>query len=55
MTAHKRARSAADPGGCFAVQGAMTCFNMSRQVKEHIGDMHVTLERLIAQPGMILE
>jgi AcrR family transcriptional regulator len=33
-------------GGCFGVQGAMTCFNMSRQVKEHIGDMHVALERL---------
>ena len=32
-------------GGCFGVQGAMTCFNMSRQVKEHIGDMHGTLER----------
>ncbi len=23
----------------------MTCFNMSRQVKEHIGDMHVASER----------
>jgi AcrR family transcriptional regulator len=33
-------------GGCFGVQGAMTCFNMSRQVKEHIGDMHVAFERL---------
>jgi AcrR family transcriptional regulator len=36
-------------GGCFGVQGAMTCFNMSRQVKEHIGDMHVALERLCKQ------
>jgi AcrR family transcriptional regulator len=33
-------------GGCFGVQGAMTCFNMSRQVKEHIGDMQAALERL---------
>lgn len=33
-------------GGCFAVQGAMTCFNMSRQVKEHIGGMHAGMERL---------
>jgi AcrR family transcriptional regulator len=32
-------------GGCFGVQGAMTCFNMSRQVREHIGDMHVASER----------
>jgi len=36
-------------GGCFGVQGALTCFNMSRQVKEHIGDMHVALERLIGE------
>ena len=36
-------------GGCFGVQGAMTCFNMSRQVKEHIGDMHVELERLFRE------
>jgi len=36
-----------NPGsGCFGVQGAMTCFNMSRQVKEHIGDMHAAFERL---------
>jgi AcrR family transcriptional regulator len=34
-------------GGCFGVQGAMTCFNMSRRVKEHIGDTHVALERLL--------
>lgn len=33
-------------GGCFGVQGTMTCFNMSRQVKEHIGDMHAAFERL---------
>jgi AcrR family transcriptional regulator len=33
-------------GGCFGVQGAMTCFNMSRQVQEHIGDLHVAVERL---------
>ncbi len=36
-------------GGCFAMQGAMTCFNMSRQVKEHIGDMHVELERILRE------
>jgi AcrR family transcriptional regulator len=36
-------------GGCFGVQGAMTCFNMSRQVKEHIGDMHVAFERLVKE------
>lgn len=36
-------------GGCFRVQGAMTCFNMSRQVKEHIEDMSVTLERLFRE------
>jgi AcrR family transcriptional regulator len=36
-----------NPGaGCFGVQGAMTCFNLSRQVKEHIGDMHVVFEQL---------
>src|SRR6185312_805452 len=36
-----------NPGaGCFGVQGAMTCSNMSRQVKAHIGDMHASLERL---------
>jgi AcrR family transcriptional regulator len=33
-------------GGCFGVQGTMTCFNMSRQVREHIGDMHAAFERL---------
>ena len=39
-----------NPGaGCFGVQGAMTCFNMSRQVKEHIGDMHVELQRLLKE------
>ena len=27
----------------------MTCFNMSRQVKEHIGDMHVAFERLVKE------
>jgi AcrR family transcriptional regulator len=32
-------------GGCFGVQGAMTCFNMSRQVREHIGDLHGAAER----------
>ena len=36
-------------GGCFGVQGAMTCFNISRQVKEHIGDMHVAFERLVKE------
>ncbi|MFZ1906708.1 MAG: TetR/AcrR family transcriptional regulator [Steroidobacteraceae bacterium] len=36
-------------GGCFRVQGAMTCFNMSRQVREHIGDMQVALERLFRE------
>src|SRR6185437_3298858 len=36
-------------GGCFGVQGAMTCFNMSRQVKEHIGDMHVASERVFRE------
>jgi AcrR family transcriptional regulator len=36
-------------GGCFRVQGAMTCFNMSRQVKEHIGDMSMALERLFRE------
>jgi AcrR family transcriptional regulator len=36
-------------GGCFGVQGAMTCFNMSRQVKEHIGDMHAALERFFRE------
>jgi AcrR family transcriptional regulator len=36
-------------GGCFGVQGAMTCFNMSRPVKEHIGDLHVALERLLRE------
>ena len=36
-------------GGCFGVQGAMTCFNMSRQVREHIGDMHVAFERLVKE------
>ena len=36
-------------GGCFRVQGAMTCFNMSRQVKEHIEDMSVALERLFRE------
>jgi AcrR family transcriptional regulator len=35
--------------GCFGVQGAMTCFNMSRQVKEHIGDMHVASERVFRE------
>ena len=29
--------------------GAMTCFNMSRQVKEHIGDMQVALERFFRE------
>ena len=36
-------------GGCFGAQGAMTCFNMSRQVKEHIEDVHVTFERLLRE------
>lgn len=36
-------------GGCFGVQGAMTCFNMSRRVKEHIGDTHMALERLLRE------
>jgi AcrR family transcriptional regulator len=36
-------------GGCFGAQGAMTCFNMSRQVKEHIGDLHVASERLVRE------
>src|SRR5215469_3305392 len=36
-------------GGCFRVQGAMTCFNMSRQVKEHVEDMSAALERLLKE------
>jgi AcrR family transcriptional regulator len=36
-------------GGCFGAQSAMTCVNMSRQVKEHIGDMHVASERLFRE------
>jgi hypothetical protein len=33
----------AEPGS-GGVQGAMTCFNMSRRVEERIGDMHAALE-----------
>jgi AcrR family transcriptional regulator len=36
-------------GGCFGAQGAMTCFNMSRRVKEHIGDLHLASERLLGE------
>jgi AcrR family transcriptional regulator len=36
-------------GGCFGVQGAMTCFNMSRQVKENIGDLHLASERVFRE------
>jgi AcrR family transcriptional regulator len=36
-------------GGCFAMQGAMTCFNMSRQLKEHIDGMHSAMERLLRE------
>jgi AcrR family transcriptional regulator len=36
-------------GGCFGVQGAMTCFNMSRGVKEHIGEAQATLDRLLRE------
>jgi AcrR family transcriptional regulator len=36
-------------GGCFGAQGTMTCFNMSRQVREHIGEVHVAFERLLKE------
>jgi AcrR family transcriptional regulator len=36
-------------GGCFGAQSAMTCCNMSRQVKEHIGDMQVASERVFRE------
>jgi AcrR family transcriptional regulator len=39
-----------NPGsGCFGVQGVMTCFNMSRRVKERIADMHVASERVFRE------
>jgi len=36
-------------GGCFGMQGAMTCANLSPELKEHIEDMHVALEKALRQ------
>jgi len=36
-------------GGCFGMQGAMTCADVSPQLKEHIEDMHVALEKALRQ------
>jgi AcrR family transcriptional regulator len=45
--------NATDPknpgGGCFGAQGAMTCFNMSPQVKAHIADYQAAFEKLLRE------
>jgi AcrR family transcriptional regulator len=35
--------------GCFGMQGAMTCADVSPELKEHIEDMHVALEKALRQ------
>ena len=36
-------------GGCFGMQGAMACADLSLQLKEHIEEMHVALEKALRQ------